>query len=332
MRTTTMKGILGLAAGAVALAGFAWSAPAGAVVPQLLTEQGRLTDTSGNPLTGNVTLKFAIYAAPSGGSALWSETQTATLDSGFFSLQLGEVTALPSSVFDGTTRYLGVTVNNDPEMTPRESMTSVPYALIADNATGDITPHTVAVTGYGQVIDNVGNWTGKPTGLIGPTGPQGPMGPTGPQGPVGAPGGTGAQGPQGVQGAIGPTGAQGATGPQGPQGIQGVQGPQGNQGPQGVQGPPGPGVANVVVRQNTVLTTQGVTQAYSNSVSCMAGERLTGCGAFMGRICAPSGSLNDVCDIFENDPSTNGNTCYEQAYVGSNIPQTTLIVSAICRY
>jgi hypothetical protein len=320
----------------VAFAGFAWSAPAGAVVPQLLTEQGRLTDTSGNPLTGNVTLKFAIYAAPSGGSALWSETQTATLDSGFFSLQLGEVTALPSSVFDGTTRYLGVTVNNDPEMTPRESMTSVPYALIADNATGDITPHTVAVTGYGQVIDNVGNWTGKPTGLIGPTGPQGPMGPTGPQGPVGAPGGTGAQGPQGVQGPVGATGAQGATGPQGPQGIQGVQGPQGNQGPQGVQGPAGPGVANFIVRSNSVVSTPGTSNWFATQVSCAAGERLTGCGIFMGAACW-GGSQPNTCQIVEDD--TNGSTCYAQAYVGANINNGAsppggiqLFVQAICRY
>jgi hypothetical protein len=136
-------------AGIAALFGLAWAAPARAVVPQLLTEQGRLTDTSGNPVTGTVAIRFAIYAQPSGGSPLWTETQNATLDAGYFSVELGEVNALPSSVFDGTTRYLGVTVNSDPEMTPREPMTSVPYALIADNATGDITPHTVAVTGYG---------------------------------------------------------------------------------------------------------------------------------------------------------------------------------------
>ena len=48
-----------------------------AEVPPQINFQGRLTDSSGNPLTGsNFDIKFLIYAAASGGTALWSETQT----------------------------------------------------------------------------------------------------------------------------------------------------------------------------------------------------------------------------------------------------------------
>src|SRR5262249_51128927 len=58
----------------------------------------------------------------------------------------------------------------------------------------------IAVNGT-QVIDAAGNWTGNPTGLVGP---QGSQGPAGTQGPAGA---DGAQGPAGPQGPQGPTGA-----------------------------------------------------------------------------------------------------------------------------
>lgn len=49
-------------------------------------------------------------------------------------MQLGSVTAFPSNVWTGSTLYLGVTVGNDPEMTPREQITSVPYALMCAQA------------------------------------------------------------------------------------------------------------------------------------------------------------------------------------------------------
>lgn len=50
------------------------------------------------------------------------------------------------------------------------------------------------------VIDELGQWTGDPTGLVGPQGPAGPQGPSGPQGTAGA------QGPVGPAGPTGPVG------------------------------------------------------------------------------------------------------------------------------
>ncbi|MBI4704237.1 MAG: collagen-like protein [Deltaproteobacteria bacterium] len=144
--------------------------------------------------------------------------------------------------FDGSSRYLGITIANDAEMKPRALVGSVPYALVAYNATGDITPNSVSIPEHGTVIDNEGKWVGDPSGLVGPTGPQGPKGDpgaTGPQGPKGDKGDTGAAGVQGPKGDPGPTGPQGLTGPQGPQGLTGPQGPQGMTGPQGPVGPKG---------------------------------------------------------------------------------------------
>src|SRR6185312_14706689 len=98
-----------------------------------------------------------------------------------FSAILGEATAIPPSIFDGSPRYLGVTVGNDSEMQPRQAIFSVPYAMIAGNVNGDITPTSVSINGA-TVIDTKGNWVGPSSGLIGATGPAGPQGATGASG------------------------------------------------------------------------------------------------------------------------------------------------------
>ncbi len=189
------------------------SSTAAGVVPPLLTEQGRLFDASGNPVAGAMTFVFSIYSGATGGTPLWTETQTVTLDSGFFSAQLGESTALPPTVFSQATGtlYLGIKVNTDPEMSPRQPLLSVPYALVAQNAVGDITPTSVSIGGT-TVIDSTGKWVGAASGIAGP---QGPAGPTGPQGAPGPPGPQGPPGPTGPNAAFkrGPVGGLATIGP-----------------------------------------------------------------------------------------------------------------------
>jgi hypothetical protein len=259
MRPTNLVATAGL----ILLAGLAWSPPASASVPNLLTEQGRLLDASNTPLTGSATLVFSVYNAATGGTALWTETQTVTLDGGYFSARLGEVTSLPVDLFTGAELFLGVAVNADAEMTPRQTLDSVPYALVADNAVGDITPTSVTVGGT-VVIDDTGKWVGPSAGIVGPTGPagtagatgatgaagaqgvqgvqgvQGPAGATGPVGLTGAAGAMGATGPTGATGATGPIGLAGPAGPTGPQGATGATGPTGAPGPAGLTGATGP--------------------------------------------------------------------------------------------
>lgn len=209
-----------------------------AQVPDTLTHQGRLFDAAGQPVTGLVSITFAIHAAEAGGEALASETLEVQVEDGYFSVSLGETGAL-AGVLDGSVRYLGIKVGDDAEMTPRAPIQSVPYALRAGDVTGDIHPASISIGGT-LVIDGSGQWVGDPSGVQGPTGPQGAVGPTGPQGavgPVGPTGPQGAAGPTGPQGAVGPVGP---TGPQGAAGSQGAIGPIGPTGPQGPQGDPGP--------------------------------------------------------------------------------------------
>jgi hypothetical protein len=206
--------------------GFAVMAAAGTAlaVPPYLSEQGRLFDSTGDPVDATVSVTFSLYAAASGGTALWTETQNVIVEDGYFSAVLGDGTAIGAGVFNGSTRYLGVKIGADPEMTPRQEITSVPYALVAQrvlNKDGDV------------IIDDNGAWQGSTAGLAGPTGPAGPAGPTGPTGANGTNGATGPTGPGGANGATG------ATGPGGPAGGIGPTGPTGGQGPAGPTGPSG---------------------------------------------------------------------------------------------
>ena len=141
--------------------------------PRVLTEEGRLAGADGTPSTGAATLTFAVYDAPTGGTALWSETQTVTLGAGgYFAAQLGLGLPLPAEAFDGPTRYLGIRVDGEAEMTPRQVVSSVPYALLAGDVSGDIHPTSIAVNGQ-TIVDAQGNWVEPTTGLQGPQGPQG---------------------------------------------------------------------------------------------------------------------------------------------------------------
>jgi hypothetical protein len=57
--------------------------PASAQAPSTIGYQGILTDANGVAVpNGAQTITFRLYAAASGGSALWTETQTVTTTSG----------------------------------------------------------------------------------------------------------------------------------------------------------------------------------------------------------------------------------------------------------
>ncbi|OGW69576.1 MAG: hypothetical protein A2036_04295 [Omnitrophica bacterium GWA2_50_21] len=106
-----------------------------ASVPGLFTYQGILKDSSGNFLTGTYSMTFRIYGAATGGSNLWSETQSSvSVSSGRFSVILGSATDI-SLTFDQD-YWLSVQVGSDVEMTPRQRLTSAGYAVMAEDVTG----------------------------------------------------------------------------------------------------------------------------------------------------------------------------------------------------
>lgn len=105
-------------------------------VPQLINYQGVLVDpATGQPVPDDsYTITFSIYDVASGGSAIWTETQSVQTKDGLYSVLLGSSTALTPTILSGTEKYLGIKVGSDPEMTPRKRIVSVAYAIISDDA------------------------------------------------------------------------------------------------------------------------------------------------------------------------------------------------------
>lgn len=147
-----------------------WASPLTAQVPPLLNYQGYLaagdtaTDRQSVALTGSFKVVFSIYPAATGGSPLWTETQTVSVTDGLFNVLLGGVVPIPQTLFAEAERYLGVKVENDPELVPRQRIVSVGYAFragVADDVIGrDISPASVSISGAGPAIDRQGRWVG----------------------------------------------------------------------------------------------------------------------------------------------------------------------------
>lgn len=125
---------------------------AAASPPSVLSFQGRLTNSSDVPITALTTIVFKIYSVETGGSALWTSKSWGVIpdQNGIFSVCLGNQTiaddclingvadtSLPATLFtDNPALYLGVTAGGDSEMTPRQRIASVSYALNSDALEG----------------------------------------------------------------------------------------------------------------------------------------------------------------------------------------------------
>lgn len=94
-----------------------------------LNYQGRLADSSGNPVPdGQHTLIFAFFATETGGDPLWTSAPvSATTSGGLFTTTIPGV---PPAVFDAKDVWLQVTVNGE-TLSPRIYVSSVPLAMKA---------------------------------------------------------------------------------------------------------------------------------------------------------------------------------------------------------
>jgi len=106
-----------------------------AAIPRYINYQGKLTDADDNPVTGSVNLTVRIYDAVTGGTLLWKEVQKTTVTRGVFSILLGNTEVLDKLDFNDPYWY-SVEVESDGEMTPRQRLTSVAYAINADKLDG----------------------------------------------------------------------------------------------------------------------------------------------------------------------------------------------------
>ncbi|MBU2541833.1 MAG: hypothetical protein KJ593_08040 [Candidatus Omnitrophica bacterium] len=138
-----------------------------AAIPHLVRYQGYLTDSNNVPLDGSYSLTLRMHDTARGGNLLWSETQTdIQVSSGNFAVLLGQVTPLDIP-FD-TDYWLSIEVNSDGEMSPRQRISSVPYAYRAEEAenVGGIQKEEIVTISDEQIItgnktfSGISNFTG----------------------------------------------------------------------------------------------------------------------------------------------------------------------------
>jgi len=103
-------------------------------IPRMLSYQGRLTDTLGEPVpNGSYSVAFRLYTQASGGTPFWNEVQSVQTSEGLFSVLLGAVARI-DSVPDAGNLYLGMAVDGGAELAPRLRIVSAAYAYKADTA------------------------------------------------------------------------------------------------------------------------------------------------------------------------------------------------------
>jgi hypothetical protein len=97
-----------------------------AALEDAIPVQGRLTDAGGAPLTGDHSVTFSLYDDPAVGNLLCSTNYNPLpMTNGLFNTT---VTGCANTDIDGDQLYLGVQVDADAEMTPRQPIYAVPYA------------------------------------------------------------------------------------------------------------------------------------------------------------------------------------------------------------
>ncbi len=128
--------------------------------------QGVLRDPQGRTVNnGFYSVKFTLYDAATGGTELWTETQSSLeTRNGLFATKLGSVNQIQGLPFDAP-YFLGISVEGRAELTPRMELTISPYALGImgqDNkfpSVGDVEVKTNLTVQEGNVTVGQGDMT-----------------------------------------------------------------------------------------------------------------------------------------------------------------------------
>ncbi len=131
--------------------------------PSIISYQGRLTDSSGNLLTGSYYFRFSIWDVATDGSQnpdqLWpSSTPSSivlTVRQGVFNANIGDIANGFSDTLDydfntNSDVYLQVEVSSTngsfQALTPRQRISSAPFARLAGAVSGSTTPSSFGTT------------------------------------------------------------------------------------------------------------------------------------------------------------------------------------------
>ena len=109
-------------------------------VPRRLAYEGTLENAAGEPVNcsdaescpdGLLSMTFRLYADDVADEALWSETHSGVpVVRGSFRIELGGQSALTTEIMKQA-RALGVAINDDDELRPRQRLVAVPFSTLA---------------------------------------------------------------------------------------------------------------------------------------------------------------------------------------------------------
>ena len=99
--------------------------PQAVIAPGAIGIQGKLTNAAGNPLTGSYSIVFSLYEVDTGGTAICSDTNTVSVTNGLFNSYIDNC----YTDVTGQKVWLGIKVGADAEMTPRQVIFPVAYAV-----------------------------------------------------------------------------------------------------------------------------------------------------------------------------------------------------------
>ena len=136
-------------------------------VPLQLTQQGRLLEADGTPVTGAHILTARIFSAETGGAALWEQIVVLDFQQGYYNTLLGEDpinNPLDDSILSLYPIYLELELDTDGPLSPRQPLYSAPFARIAGSAEsvhgGTVDASQVSINGN-LVINSNGQWVGE---------------------------------------------------------------------------------------------------------------------------------------------------------------------------
>jgi hypothetical protein len=129
----SISGVLAITSdGSPAWAALGQASPSmSARVPNVINYQGMLRRPDGSVINGTYTMTFRLYDSPEGGNVVHTEQlSNVVVRDGLFTVLLGDGDGNPIQAADfKDPLYVGIQVENDAEMQPRQRIAPVPYAV-----------------------------------------------------------------------------------------------------------------------------------------------------------------------------------------------------------
>lgn len=133
-------------------------APTAFVMPTTFNYQGYVRNPDGTLMTGTHKITARLYAQPTGdAAALYTfSREGVSVRDGLFNIVLGEEPyPFPAGLFqNNASLFLGITLDNDQELIPRQRLHAVPWALSASTLTPGATVNLNGLTATGPVALN----------------------------------------------------------------------------------------------------------------------------------------------------------------------------------